>query len=122
MTTVWLVEHDEAFREVLAEALREEGFEVRLCSRSSDLIGGLTATADNVAVLDGWGVSYSGLDCEERWALKSVAATLPTIVVSSRTWVEQERADELGLVALLRKPIDLDQLLDSVEGAAATNR
>jgi DNA-binding response OmpR family regulator len=50
----------------------------------------------------------------ERQEIRLVAAQVPTIMLTAREWVRTVSADEVGLLALLSKPIDLDALVETV--------
>ena len=119
MAAVLLVEDDVDLREVLCEALRAEGHVVRVCTNAADLIGHTVHGSDAVAIVDAWGASQLELLDAERQSIEEVASALPTIMMTGRAWAEQIQDVELGLVALLRKPADLDHLLALVGNHAS---
>jgi DNA-binding response OmpR family regulator len=122
MTAVLLVEDDVALREVLAEALRAEGHVVQICRNPAELTDHSLHRDDTVAVVDAWGTSHLELLEPERLSIEKLASALPTIMVTGRAWAEQIDAVELGLLALLPKPADLENLLALVGAVRPVER
>lgn len=114
MTAVFVVESDAVLRDVLCEALRDEGYDAQWCDDADCLPACTRGDEDTVAIVDAWGGSYTELDATEREAIQALAARLPTIMLTGRAWAEGVRAEDLGLRALLRKPADIALLLDVV--------
>jgi DNA-binding response OmpR family regulator len=114
MTAILVVESDAVLRDVLCEALRDEGYDVQYCDDIDLLPACPRADQDTLALVDAWGGSYAELDAIEREHIQALAARLPTIMLTGRAWAEGVRAEELGLRALLRKPADIALLLDVV--------
>jgi len=113
MAAVFLVEDDRSLRQLLSEALADEGHEVVVLD-DIEQISEHARTRRGVAVVDGWGTSHLELAPAERQSLRALAASVPTILLSGRAWVEHVDADELGVVAVLTKPADLAALLELV--------
>lgn len=122
MTTVWLVEDDATLRDVLCDALRGDGFDVAFCQSVAQVPSHVATRRDSVAIVDGWGRTHLTLAPDVRSTIRQVAASVPTIVVTGRAWSERETASDLGVLALMTKPIDLDDLLDAVHHAALLAR
>src|SRR3954447_10568587 len=116
MAAVFLVEDDPTLRELLSEAFADDGHEVVVLDDVEQVREHARERA-GVAVVDGWGTSHVALAPCERQALRALAATVPTILLSGRAWAEHVDADELGVVAVLIKPADLGSLLDLVTRA-----
>jgi CheY-like chemotaxis protein len=111
MTAVLLFEDDLTLREVLSEALHEGGHEVEVCRTVDEVVARAEYRDRTVAVVDAWGPGQRELNESERRTIQAVASRLPTIMVTGRVWTDQVGAHELGLHTLLRKPLDLDELL-----------
>ncbi len=62
----------------------------------------------DLIVADFWGTSHLVLDEAERAEISALAAIAPVVLVSARNWALDAQASELGLVALLTKPLDLE--------------
>ena len=52
-----------------------------------------------------------------RAAHRGVAHAVPTILVTARTWAGEHVAQEVGLLAVVPKPFDVDDLCAVVSGA-----
>jgi DNA-binding response OmpR family regulator len=112
---VLLLEDDLALRGLLQEALAGEDFEVTACNSFAELRG-LAANRDgDTVVADFWGGSQRTLPDDERSEILELCSLLPVILVTGRTWAADTTAGELGARALIRKPFDLDHLLQTVE-------
>jgi FixJ family two-component response regulator len=70
-------------------------------------------------VADFWGGSQRSLPDGERQQIQDLCSFLPVVLLTGRTWAADTTAEELGACALIRKPFDLDLLLDTVEHALA---
>jgi len=118
MALVYLVEDDAALRSLLAEVLTDEGHTV-VVLRTVEQLTSQGDGSRGVAVIDVWGVDMRELGSAERQTIREISARMPTIVLSGRAWVETAQREDLGLVALLSKPTDLDALLVLVGQTAA---
>jgi DNA-binding response OmpR family regulator len=116
MTAVFVVEDDQALREVLCEALGDEGYAVYVCDDFSQVLA--QAHADDLALVDACGPSEAHLEDGERRSIQRLAASVPTIMLTGRAWAEHEQADALGLMALVLKPPDLNSLLELLQRQA----
>jgi FixJ family two-component response regulator len=68
-------------------------------------------------VADFWGGSQRSLPDSERQEIHELCSFLPVVLLTGRTWAAETSAQELGARALIRKPFDLEHLLDTVEHA-----
>ena len=109
-----LLEDDPAIRELLSELLVGEGHQVRICSSPQELYAATGDAEGQLALVDPWGGSYYSLSTDDRDALVLLARSVPTIVLTAREWATRQTAEELGLVALLRKPFDVEELVTVV--------
>lgn len=116
---VLLLEDDLALRGLLLEALAGEGFDVRALDTFAELRQAAAAHEGRMAIADFWGGSQRTLPQNERQEIQELCALLPVVLVTGRTWAADTTAHELGARALIRKPFDLDNLLQTVERAMA---
>jgi len=110
---VLVVEDDESLREVITEALTEDGFAVRAADNGRSALEVVREWPPDVVVLD---LMMPHLDGEGFCsAIRQVdgLASLPIIVVSAAR-TAQEVGTRLGAVVSLRKPFDLFELTDQV--------
>jgi len=116
---VLLLEDDVALRSLLHEALAGEGFDVRPCETFAEIRAAAADQDGDLVVADFWGGSQRSLPDSERQEIHELCSFLPVVLLTGRTWAADTSAQELGAHALIRKPFDLDHLLDTVEEAFA---
>lgn len=111
--TVVVIEDDEAIRESMFDLLTMEGYTVLGFSNGQEAINGLDSFSDPCLILLDWMMPImDGAEfLQARQHLKSPARTAPVIVVSA---VAGKIADAPTATGFLRKPLDLDVLLDIV--------
>jgi two-component system nitrogen regulation response regulator GlnG len=114
---VLLLEDDLALRSLLHEALAGEGFDVRPRETFEEIHAAATEHAGDLVIADFWGGSQRVLPDDERQEIRELCALLPVVLLTGRTWAAETTAEELGACALIRKPFDLDHLLETVEHA-----
>lgn len=112
---VLVVEDDGPIREAVEDVLREEGFVVTAVpSLAAARVALATSTPDamllDLMLEDGDGETLLG-------ELRTAGRSLPTVVMSASTRARGS-ADEFG-VELLRKPFELDVLIDVIRRACA---
>src|SRR5262245_64791715 len=110
MRAIILFEDDGALRDVLRAALEDEGHQVVTVRGVDQLPEQAARLPDALALVDGWGPVSGELSEADRRAIQDLAARLPTIVMTGRAWADRVAAEELGVVALLKKPADLNRL------------
>ena len=100
--------------------VREEiGAELEACATMSALRAHCATRAPDLIVADFWGTSHLTLDEAERSEISALAAMAPLILVSARNWALGVDATELGVVALLPKPLELDGFVGVLRTALA---
>jgi DNA-binding response OmpR family regulator len=116
-TAVFLVEDDVRLAELMADALRDDGFEVAVAARPTEAIGRLQSEHADVIVFD---LRMDGMDGREFYrAIRAQGVETPAVLVTA--WGEGETiARELG-VRFLKKPFDLDDLSATVRAAIEPN-
>lgn len=114
---IWIVDDDRGVRFVLAEALRDAGFEVREFQDTASVRKALREAAPALLVTDVRMPGESGLALLDELRAQDIG---PVIVMSAYTDVATTAAAyRAGAVDYLAKPFDLDQALASVQRALA---
>ncbi len=121
---ILLAEDDEALREALTDLLAGEGHEVVALSDGTALLTQV-ASSMSVAPDDAWPdiiiadvrlPGASGLQVLEK--VRTLSCDLPLVLITAFVDREtKERAETLGVTALLTKPLELDRIQDFVRGA-----
>jgi CheY-like chemotaxis protein len=112
--TVLVVEDDEAIGEAISELLREDGFEALCVPNGSEALEFLRSGHDvrliildlTMPVMDGWQFR----EAQQREAL---LADIP-LVICTADGRAAEKAEAMGAVAVLRKPLSAAELLTVV--------
>ena len=107
---ILVLEDDPVTRTVLECVFADDGHRVRVCESREQLLEPAATTPGALAVADFWGSSHQCLADDERAQIVHLARTLPTIMVTGRTWAATVTAEEVGLTALVHKPFDVDDL------------
>jgi CheY-like chemotaxis protein len=107
---VLLLEEEPPIRDLIGKALADAGCRVVACDSFGHLIRAADDWPGAVVVADFWGESDQALDAEERAQVAYLAMTAPTILLSGHPWASEAMAEELGLVAVVRKPFSLSEL------------
>lgn len=115
---VLVVEDDEAIRDVLVDALEMEGAEVRDAADGREALSILDAWTPDAILLDLMMPIMDGWTFRAHQRAHPTAATVPVIVLSaSRDF--GGRADDLAPAVLIRKPLDLVDVLAKVDAVTA---
>ena len=112
--SVLLLEDDPIIRDMVEAILSDDGHSVRVCGSFAQLLDVAAMTPHAVALADFWGMSHQTLSGDERGQVERLARTVPTILVTGRGWATDEAAHELGALAVVPKPCDVDHLSDLV--------
>jgi DNA-binding NtrC family response regulator len=112
-----LLEDDVALRDLLLEAFAGEAIEVRVCETFTEVRDAASRREADIVIADFWGGSQRTLPQSDRDDIHELCSYLPVILLTGRTWAAETTADELGARAIIRKPFDLDELLQTVEEA-----
>jgi two-component system response regulator CpxR len=111
--TVLVVDDDDAIREIMAEVLRDEGFDVVCAGNGAQALNELRKEPHlDLMLLDLMMPVMSGWELLEELQASSPLSRIPVIVVSAMT--------APGACEHLSKPIDLDRLLAAVHRAVAS--
>jgi CheY-like chemotaxis protein len=110
-----LVEDDDDVRDAIAASLRDEGYVVAEAGNGRLALEWLQRNADPCLVLlDLWMPVMSGFELRAKMAQDPRLSAVPLIVVSA-AGDGKARAEEMGAIGYLRKPLDLQDLLATVE-------
>jgi DNA-binding response OmpR family regulator len=110
--SVLLVEDDAEVRSSVAEILELEGFAVDTAIHGQQALDKLRAGASpNVLLLDLMMPVMNGLELLEHLRTHSEVRSPPVIVLSANRGYD---ADDLGVAAIVRKPFDVDALVDNI--------
>jgi len=107
---VLLLVEERLIRELVGKVLTDAGCRVVACDSFGHLVRAADESPGAVVVADFWGASDRALDAEERAQVAYLAMTAPTILLTGRPWAGEAMAEELGLVAVVRKPFRLNDL------------
>jgi DNA-binding NarL/FixJ family response regulator len=107
---VLLLEDDLSTRELLTLVLAEEGVQARVCESPEQAIQAARDLAAPLLIADFWGSSHQILSPHERAQIRHLAEAVPTIMLTARAWAAGDVAADLGLVALVRKPFEIDEI------------
>jgi DNA-binding NtrC family response regulator len=115
---IYLFEDDATLRELLTEVVRDElAGEVVSFASVAELRERCVDGRPDLIVADFWGASHLTLADAERSEVSELAALAPLILVSARAWARDVDNSELGLVALVPKPLDMDGFLKVLHAA-----
>jgi CheY-like chemotaxis protein len=109
MTTVLVVDDDRGMRDLLGEALTDEGYRVRTAS-DGDLVWDALAPHPAVIVLDVTLPRLDGIAVVRRLRADPTTRAIPIVLVSARRDVDGIAA-RLGVEAVIAKPFELATVL-----------
>ncbi len=119
---VLVVDDSLTVRRVMHRLLTREGYQVVLATDGVDGLHQLQAMRPDIVLLDIEMPRMDGFDLTRNIRDMAATATLPIIMITSRTAAKhRERAMELGVNAYLGKPYQDDVLLDLVHGLIEDN-
>src|SRR5579864_4782070 len=113
---VLVIEDEPTIRDTLEEALRSVGYVVTTASNGSTALALLDGVTPDVILLDLMMPVMDGFAFRARQLLSTRLARIPVIVLSATHELESA-ASALRPHAFLRKPFDLDIMLDRVATA-----
>jgi two-component system response regulator GlrR len=118
---VLVVDDDPDAREVIAVVLTQAGYAVEVAQDGFDAIGKVGVAEPDIVLTDLQMPGMHGLDLITN--LRQIDGDLPVVVATGmETRDLQTNADLYGAVACLEKPIDMDQLVWTIELALACHR
>ena len=111
---VLLLEDDLALCSLLEEALGSEELEVETCDSFESLYARASSRRGDVVVADFWGGAHRALDDVARQQLHELGSVLPLVLLTGRSWAVGTTAGELGVRAVIHKPFDLNELIETL--------
>jgi two-component system response regulator MprA len=112
---VLVVEDDDDVRDAVSASLRDEGYEVAEAENGRLALDWLKSNADPCLVLlDLWMPVMTGIELHAVMAQDPRLAAVPLVVVSAAGDAKAQ-AQQMGALGYLRKPLDLHDLLATVE-------
>ena len=111
---VLLLEDDLALCGLLEEALASEELEVVTYDSFQSLHAAALARQGDVVVADFWGGAHRALDEVARQQLEDLGRLRPVILLTGRSWAVGTTAEQLGVRAIVHKPFDLNDLIETV--------
>jgi CheY-like chemotaxis protein len=116
-----LVDDDPDFGDMLLIALERRGFEVSPCADPREALAGLRQHGDawDAVVADQIMPHMTGIDLIHKIRLE--CPDLPCILCTAyaEDQLDDERLRQAGIFALLRKPVDIDDLTENLQRAIA---
>jgi len=111
-----VVDDDESVREALQRFLRTFGFHVETFASGRDLLRSSRLAFVECVILDLAMPDMSGLEVQQQLAARPRAIPI-LFITAHRDDPLGQRAAAVGALAVLRKPVDQDELLRSVREA-----
>jgi CheY-like chemotaxis protein len=113
--SILVAEDDDATRRTLATLLGVAGYAVTSVANGREALDSLRRQPTDLILLDLTMPVVDGWQFLKEQRQDSSLASIPVVVVSGAAGADQ-KADSLGVEALLRKPVELNQLLAAVRG------
>jgi CheY-like chemotaxis protein len=111
--TILVVDDDAAIREVVAEVLEEEGYQVTVASSGQDALAAIDADEPALVVLDMRMPVMNGWEFAEQLGERP-GRRIPLLVMTAAVDADK-RAAEIGAAGTLSKPFDLSDLIELVQ-------
>ena len=123
MSDILIVDDERDIRELVADILKDEGFETRLAANSDEAIADLNDRQPALMVLDIWlkDSRMDGIDILKQ--VKRNNPDVPVIIISGHGNIEiAVAAIKQGAYDFIEKPFNIDQLMVVVNRAMETSR
>jgi two-component system nitrogen regulation response regulator NtrX len=123
MSDILIVDDERDIRELIADILKDEGFETRLASNSDEAIAAINQQEPSLMVLDIWlkDSRMDGIDILKQ--VKRNNPDVPVIIISGHGNIEiAVAAIRQGAYDFIEKPFNIDQLMVVVNRAMETSR
>lgn len=112
---IFVIEDDLDIRESIVEVLRADGFEADSAGSSQEAIAKLKEVNPKpyLILLDLRLPGQDGFQFRETQKQTPEIADIPVVILSADAQL-QEKMQRMGAIDLLRKPVDIDELLETV--------
>lgn len=123
MSDILIVDDERDIRELVADILRDEGYETRLAANSDEALRAVRADPPMLVILDLW-LKDSRMDgIGILRAIKSDYSEVPVVIISGHGNIELAvQAIKTGAYDFIEKPFNIDQLLVVIGRAMETSR
>jgi two-component system nitrogen regulation response regulator NtrX len=116
---VLLVDDDPDIRDSVGECLRDEGYEVHTAGNGQEALDRLSdGLRPSVILLDLMMPVLNGFEVLQALRDRHDWRGIPVVIVSANRGYEAE--DMRGVFDILRKPVPLERMLETIERALAT--
>ncbi|MFM2407870.1 MAG: hypothetical protein RL358_612 [Pseudomonadota bacterium] len=117
---ILVVDDEVGIRELLAEILADEGYQVHLAENAVEAREYRNHHEPDLVLLDIWMPDTDGVTLLKEWAEQDLL-TMPVVMMSGHGTIENAvEATRIGAVDFLEKPIGLQKLLGTVAHAIST--
>jgi FixJ family two-component response regulator len=111
-----IVDDDAAVRDMLVSLVRSLGYNVRAFASAEEFLASEDFASFTCTITDIYMPKMSGFELKQR--LNERNGSFPVIMISARTEPDlQEKAMSSGAICFLRKPFEVDVLVDCIEKA-----
>jgi len=111
-----VIDDDQSFRVALVESLSSLGYRADGYASADDYIGLIGGKSFDCVVTDIHMPGMSGLDLMKR--LAAGGSTTPVVLITARSDTNLEaKAAAAGAACLLRKPFEINDLIQCIQGA-----
>ncbi len=111
MSTILVVEDEFDVQQVVADILRDEGYEVSVCGNGREALVSLRKSRPDLLVMDVMMPILSGMQVLEEMQKSAVLKDVPVILMSETT---PPPSEPRLWRTFLKKPFRLEQLLEAV--------
>jgi DNA-binding response OmpR family regulator len=114
---ILIVEDDADIRGLLSLRLRKSSYDVSVATDGMTALAVARREQPDLVVLDLGLPAGDGFTVMERMRSITSLADVPVVVITARdAATNREKAEASGAVAFVEKPIDFDQLLETIDG------
>jgi len=110
---ILVVEDEETIGEVIVDVLGDEGYDVRRARNGRDALDVLSCWMPALIVLDLMMPIMDGRAFREEQRRHPDIAQVPVVLISGAREIEA-KGEELGVMAAIEKPFDIENFLDVV--------
>lgn len=123
MSSILIVDDEKDIRELIADILKDEGYQVRLAGNSDDCMAEINSEPPALMILDIWlkDSRMDGIDILK--TVKRDNPDVPVVIISGHGNIEiAVAAIKQGAYDFIEKPFNIDQLMVVVSRAMETSR
>ena len=114
---ILIVEDDADIRGLLSVRLRQRSYETAVATDGMTALAVARREQPDLIVLDLGLPAGDGFTVMERMRAITSLVDVPVVVITARdAATNREKAEAFGAVAFIEKPIDFDQLLETIDG------